>query len=216
MYAGAASLYLVLWWRFRQQLDMVLMVLLTVCGIWTKREGTTIALLLLSAFFLGEMLHRGLSNRERALNVLQGSLTAVLPLSPWFLVLGLTHPSGGDFFPVTIPVFVTHISRFPHILLYVALHMLNVTTWGLFWLVLTAVVVLALRRGSRISYGLLLLLAGQLGAYALCFVFSYWKPYTTHIETSLDRLLVQALPLAIIVTVDGLHMLVAPRSQIDS
>jgi len=64
MYAGAASLYLVLWWRFRQQLDMVLMVLLTVCGIWTKREGTTIALLLLSAFFLGEMLHRGLSNRE--------------------------------------------------------------------------------------------------------------------------------------------------------
>jgi hypothetical protein len=44
------------------------------------------------------------------------------------------------------------------------------------------------------------------------FVFSDWQPYTAHVQTSLDRLLVQTVPLALLLLVEVTSALTAERA----
>ena len=53
---------------------------------------------------------------------------------------------------------------------------------------------------------------GQLGIYGVAFVFSDWQPYTAHVQTSLDRLLVQTVPLALLLLVEALSGLTTARA----
>jgi len=275
MYTGAATLYLLLWWRLRRPADALLMGLLAGGAVWTKREGLPVAALLLAAYVMGELLRARESRRDsgatepgllsyraddsgsagRSLRcspapvvrlpdtgageqrserpALPGILCAhnnsrtwkppwvrrmagvlaasvVLPL-PWLLFCLIVRPLGRDFLPFTPSVFLAHAGRLPHIVALFLLQMLDFANWGLLWLLLAVLLLLAARRLPPSGRGLLLLLLGQVGLYMLSFVFSDWQPYTAHVQTSLDRLLLQAVPPALLLLVDAAHVVGARR-----
>ena len=212
MYAGASALYLLLWWRGRRPADAVLMGLLAGGAAWTKKEGLPVALLLVLAFAAGEFLRRDAWLRARAWTMMWVILgAAALPL-PWLLFTHVVHPLGRDFLPLTPAVFVAHAGRLPHIATFFVLQMLAFKNWSLLWVALAGVLLLAARRLTLSGRGLLLLLLGQLGIYLLAFVFSNWQPYAAHLQTSLDRLLVQTVPLALLLVVEAVAALTAGRA----
>lgn len=135
-----------------------------------------------------------------------------LPL-PWLLFTLANHPSGRDFLPLTPATLAAHADRLPQIGAFVALQMLSFANWSLLWVLVAAALVAAGRRLTPAGRGLLALLMGQLGVYALAFVLSDWQPYTDHIRTSLDRLLVQAVPLALLLLVETVHALSRARAR---
>jgi len=212
LYCGGAALYLLLWWRLRRPADAVIMALLAGGAAWTKKEGLTIAVVLLLAYLIGEGLRRGPDMAARLRSVVPIVVVwGALPL-PWLLFTLLTHPLGRDFLPTTPAVFLTHVGRLAYIVPTFALQMLDLSNWSLLWVLLAALLTLALRRRSGPGYGLLLLLLAQLSAYALAFVFSDWQPYTAHVQTSLSRLLVQAVPLAVLLLAECTAALASVRS----
>ena len=212
LYAGGAALYLLLWWRFRRPADAMLMALLAGGAIWTKKEGLAVAALLLLAYIAGELWPVGM-RRKRAWGIARTIPCALaLPL-PWLLCTRAVHPTGRDFLPFTIGVFMAHLDRLPHIAVFFALQMLDFANWSLLWLVLAGCVLLAWRRLDGAGRGALLLLLGQLALYMLAFVFSDWQPYTDHLRTSLDRLLVQAAPLAVVALLEAAVALGARRAR---
>jgi len=201
LYTGAATLYLLLWWRLRRPADALLMGLLAGGAAWTKREGLPVAALLLVAYIVDEVLRARESRRDvgaTELGLMQmrrmagvSAASVVLPL-PWLLFCLIARPLGRDFLPFTASVFLAHADRLPHIVALFLLQMLDFANWGLLWLLLAVLLLVAARRLPSSGRGLLLLLLGQVGLYMFSFVFSDWQPYTAHIQTSLDRLLVQA------------------------
>ncbi len=227
MYTGAATLYLLLWWRLRRPADALLMGLLAGGAVWTKREGLPVAALLLAAY-MGELLRARESRHgsgatqpklthnsrasKRAWIRIAGVIAAsvVVPL-PWLLFCLIVRPLGRDFLPFTPSVFLAHAGRLPHIVTLFLLQMLDFANWGLLWLLLAVLLVVAARRLPPSGRGLLLLLLGQVGLYMLSFVFSDWQPYTAHVQTSLDRLLLQAVPPALLLLVDAAHVVGARR-----
>jgi len=209
LYGGASALYLLLWWRCRQRADLALMGLLAGGAIWTKKEGLLAAILLLLALVVGEVTRRHEPLRARVFAILGATAaTALLPL-PW-LVFGLVaRPVGRDFLPVTPSVFVAHLGRLPTIAASLPREALDLGRWGLFWPIVGGAVVVALaaRRLGPAGWGLLLLLAAQLGLDGIGYVFSDWSPYTAHIDTSLYRLMLQAVPLAVLLLVEAVRAL---------
>ncbi len=225
MYTGAATLYLLLWWRLRRPADALLMGLLAGGAVWTKREGLPVAALLLAAYIVGEFLRARESRRagdnSRAsklarLRPIAGVIAAsvVLPL-PWLLFCLIARPLGRDFLPFTPSVFLAHADRLPHIVALFLLQMLDVANWGLLWLLLAVLLFVAARRLPPYGRGLLLLLLGQLCLYIVSFVFSDWQPYTAHIQTSLDRLLAQAVSPALLLLVAAIHTVGTGRAKLD-
>ena len=212
MYAGASALYLLLWWRGGRPADAVLMGLLAGGAAWTKKEGLPVALLLVLAFAAGEFLRRDAWLRARAWTMMWVILgAAALPL-PWLLFTHIMHPLGRDFLPLTPAEFMAHAGRLPHIATFFVLQMLAFKNWSLLWLALAGALLLTARRLTPSGRGLLLLLLGQLGIYVVAFVFSDWQPYTAHVQTSLDRLLVQTVPLALLLLAEAVSALTARRA----
>lgn len=200
LYAGGAALYLALWWRRRESADALLCALLAGGAAWTKKEGLPVALLLIAAFTTGEVWPGTVGALWPRLRQVAAvwALALALPL-PWLLFNWRTHPIGRDFLPLTPGTLLAHLDRLPEIARFFGLLMLSFQHWSLLWVVLAAVLVLRRRNLTGRGGALLVLLALQLAVYALAFVFSDWQPYTDHIRTSLDRLLVQAVPLAVLV-----------------
>ncbi len=288
LYTGAATLYLLLWWRLRRPADALLMGLLAGGAVWTKREGLPVAALLLAAYVVGEVVRARESRRAGANSLAHGSpgsagvapvpgvhmrgsaipaglvrrpssssaredlgragrprsqspvpglpragansrasklawlrriagvsaATVVVPL-PWLLFCLIARPLGRDFLPFTPSVFLAHADRLPRIVALFLLQMLDFANWGLLWLLLAVLLFVAARRLPRYGRGLLLLLLGQLGMYMVSFVFSDWQPYTAHIQTSLDRLLAQAVPPALLLLVTAIHTVGTGRAKFD-
>ncbi len=205
LYGGASALYLLLWWRCRQAPDLALMGLLAGGAIWTKKEGLLAASLLLLALIVGEAVRRQAPWRARALAVLGATAATVLLPLPWLIFSLAAHPVGRDFLPVTPAVFVAHLGRLPTITASLPREAVNLGRWGLFWPIVGGAVVIsvAARRLGPAGWGLLLLLAAQLGLDGIGYVFSDWSPYTAHIDTSLYRLLLQTVPLAVLLLVEA-------------
>ncbi len=207
MYAGGASLYLLLWWRLRHSIDAVFMGILAGCAMWTKKEGSIIAALVVLAYCLGEMLPAERLRPKRLRNVAQVIVvTVALPL-PWLLFTAVHHSPTSDFLPLTPHVFLAHVDRLPQILLFLMSQLTTFSEFGLFWVGLIGALILAARRLSRHGYGLLLILLGQLGIYAVSFVFSAWDPYIGHVTTALYRLVMQAVPLALLLLAEVTYAL---------
>jgi hypothetical protein len=101
---------------------------------------------------------------------------------------------------VTLGTLTAHADRVPHVATLVLQQMLTWENWGPFWLVLGAALAARARHVCR-DGRLLLLLAGQMALYTVVFVFSNWQPYVPHAQGTLDRLLLQALPTAVILLV---------------
>ena len=117
------------------------------------------------------------------------------------MVLGLQRPLTRDFLPFTPLTLVTHLDRVPTIVGFVGLRFLDLSRWNVVWIGLAAAVVLRRRylRGP-LAY-LLLLLVLQIASDGAVFIFSDWQPYTLHLQTAFDRLLLHSLPLAVVLLV---------------
>jgi len=203
MYLGSAALYLLLWWRGHQPCDAVVMGLLLGGAIWTKKEGTAVAAVALALYVAGEMLRRHVSPSLRMRRLGWAIVPALaLPL-PWELLLHGTRPLGRDFLPLTPMNLVGHLDRLPGIAAEFVLQMLSLAHWSLFWGMVGIVVALTIRRLSWPGYGLLALLIGQLSVYGCSYILSSWGDYRIHIWTSLDRLLLQAVPVALLLLVEA-------------
>jgi 4-amino-4-deoxy-L-arabinose transferase-like glycosyltransferase len=208
LYMGAAALYLLLWWRLHQVVDLLLMGLLAGGAMWTKKEGVPVALVLLFACVIGELVRGRVPLRSRVLHILWVGIAAVgLPL-PWLIFTQTAHPVSSDFHPVTLAVFVANAPHLPRILDLFVQQTLVVERWSLFWVSLAVVVLFAGLRLSRCGRALLMLLSAQLGIYLLAYLFSSWSSYEVHIQTSLSRLMLQATPLALLVIVEAVYSLV--------
>jgi hypothetical protein len=109
--------------------------------------------------------------------------------------MGLTWSLGLAY--LTAAYFVCYLCGFSVVLLQ---QMLTWENWGPFWLILGAALAARARHVWRDGW-LLLLLAGQIARYTVVFVFSNWQPYVPHAQGTLDRLLLQALPTAVILLV---------------
>ena len=208
MYAGAASLYLLLWWRQRRLVDALLMGLLAGAAVWTKKEGMVIAALLVLVHAGGEVLRRDARVGARLCSSVQAILAALAVPLPWLLFKATTDPIGVDYRPLTPAWFLAHLGRLPTIVVLVGREMLDLPHWSLFWVALAGLPVVTVWWLSACGRGLLALLLGQVGIlYTLPFVFSAWQPYTEHIHLSADRLLVQAAPLALLLFVETVDAL---------
>ncbi len=206
MYGGGAALYLLLWRRARRRVDLLLMGLLAGGAIWTKKEGLPIALVVWLGLAVTEAARRA-PFRARLAPVLwaTGAMLA-LPL-PWLIFSLIARPVGSDFRPLTIAVFVANANRLPHIVARFAGETLDVSRWSAFWITLTALLVAAARRLSPRGRLLLAMLATQLAIYLVGYVFSDWRSYDDHIGSSLNRLMIQAVPLAVLVAVEAANAL---------
>jgi len=215
MYGGAAALYLLLWWRHRCPIDLVLMGLLGGGAIWTKKEGLPVALILLCAAAVSCVYWEGGRPLTQRLRPWLASVlaTVALPL-PWLVFTRIVRPQGSDFWPITLATFAGHIDRLPTVLGYFLQETLSLDDWSLLWIVALVVVSLALavRRLPLPTLVLLLMFLIQLGVYLVSYVFSYWTPYTLHIGSSLNRLVLQTVPLALLITVDAVCSLVPVKA----
>jgi hypothetical protein len=211
MYLGLASLYLLLWWRLQRPRDALVMGLLAGGAVWTKKEGAAVAAVIVLAYLAGELLRRRAALSARLRYLAWGCLAAPVLALPWEIFLHTVHPPGTDFLPVTPAVLLAHLYRLPSIGAEFVLQMLSAGNWSLLWGMLAATLLLTARRLSPHGYGLCAVLLGQLGVYAMAYVFSSWSLYLVHIWTSLDRLLLQAAPLAVLVLVETAQTLIVPQ-----
>lgn len=213
LYGGGASLYLLLWRRLRRPIDGVIMGLLAGGAIWTKKEGSIIAALVLLVFVVGEAGRRDLPAPARLIGVTRAIVAAAVLSLPWLLFMRVAHPLGRDFLPLTPAVFLAHAGRLPHIAALFGLQMLDVENWSALWVALAGALFVFGRRLSASGWLLLLVLCAQIGAYMTSFVFSDWQPYIAHVQTSVDRLLIQAAPLAVLVLVEAVETRASRRAM---
>jgi hypothetical protein len=197
LYCGGAAIYLQRWWTDHLRRDAVLAGLLAGAAAWTKKEGLAIAVVTLSTYAAVELMQ---SARRRRAPALVPLLAACLIPLPWLVFVQPRHPLPRDFSPVTLGALTTHAERMPHVAALVLQQMLTWENWGPFWLILGAALAARARHVWR-DGRLLLLLAGQIALYTVVFVFSNWQPYVPHAQGTLDRLLLQALPTAVILLV---------------
>ena len=106
-------------------------------------------------------------------------------------------------------VFLAHADRLPHIVVRFVEEVIDVRQWSLFWIALAALLVAATRRLTPSGRLLLAMLGAQLAIYLVGYVFSDWQSYDDHIGSSLNRLVLQVVPLATLVAVDAARALPA-------
>lgn len=198
LYMGGSAIYLLLWWTYRRRRDAVLACLLAGGAAWTKKEGLAIAAVVLSVYMGFELWsawrHRRLPRGAAAMPLLAA---LAIPL-PWLLFVRLVHPLPRDFDPVTLTTLIHHLGRLPRVALLVGQQMLVWDNWGPFWIVLAVVLILRARYLAPAGRALIVLLGGQIGLYIGVFAFSNWQSYVAHAQGTLDRLLLQATPLAVL------------------
>lgn len=181
-------------------------------AVWTKKEGLILfgisAIIVAVAAWRGGTVASGVARLRGALVATAGFVLAGGSVAtPWLLFVAVRHPLTRDFLPVTTATLLAHLDRLPTIVSFVALSLLDVWRWSVVWPLLLAVVVASrrrLRHERTLAYLLLLLLA-QVACDGGLFIFSDWQPFTYHMATAFDRLLLHALPLAVLLVV-GLAM----------
>lgn len=210
LYTGGSATYLLLWWTYRQRRDALLACLLAGGAAWTKKEGLAIAAITLGVYVGFELWQAWRQRRlPRGAAVMPLIAALAIPL-PWLLFVRLVHPLPRDFDPVTLTTFIHHLARLPHVALLVGQQMLMWDNWGSFWILLGLVLVARGRDLAPAGHALIALLGGQIGLYIGVFAFSNWQSYVVHAQGTLDRLLLQATPLAVLCLV---VCVCAPRPQ---
>jgi len=216
LYSAASMAYLWRWLdgperRTKGLLALVLCGVFGGLGAWTKKEGLLLCALTMPVVALAAWRRIDLGGpaaptmKARAAGRAVGvfGLAAAAVAGPWLLFVAVRRPLTRDFLPFTVQTLVAHLDRLPVIAGFVGLRLLDVSRWNLIWVGLAGAVVLhrrALRRGGPLAY-LLALLCLQVAVDGALFVFSDWQPYTLHLRTALDRLLLHSLPLAVMLLV---------------
>jgi hypothetical protein len=208
VFASTLSLYG--WLRRGARTDLVLAAVLSALGAWVKKEGSIHwAVNLLAIVALGTAVGR--SRRDVAVGVSLFVVAYLAILGPWFAFLSVA-PGAGDFV-VDLTSLHRGLSRIPVIAGRLVAELMAVRQWGALWLLFAAVTITWRQKLRCDATRVYLLVAALLPLVVLCgaYVFSVWDPFTRHIETSLYRLVLHAVPVAVFLAALQLDHLGAPQ-----
>ncbi len=205
LYTGGAAVYLLAWWTQGRRRDAVLAGLLAGGAAWTKKEGLAVAAITMLVFTGYELLRRQGWRKEAIAGVLLPLCAAAAIPLPWLLFAHVAQPLPRDFGPVTPATLLRHLDRLPRVALVMGRQMLTFSNWGPFWPLVGLALAVRGRHLPAPGRGLAVLLAAQLGLYVGVFEFSNWQPYVAHAQGTLDRLLLQATPLACLTLIACAH-----------
>ncbi len=126
----------------------------------------------------------------------------LLIICGWRLYLSAMHaPQGGDFLPVNLQTFGSHLYRIFPLLSALLAEFHDLPTWSLFWFVIAVGISYLLRRmrDPRVLV-LLTALIVPIALYLSIYVFSSWPNYLDHVGLSISRLLMHVTPVGFLIT----------------
>jgi hypothetical protein len=189
--------------------DLLLAAIFFGLGAWTKNEGLLFAL-------VGFILVAGtVVYKKRDFKPFFGfALIVAVFIVPWFLyreALSLRSDFAGSY---NLTVFFDNIERFPVVFAaFMRAAFLDTALYGLTWHLYVVVMLLTLRRGFSSPDGVLnILVVCQAGAYAFVYIITP-SDLSWHIGTSLDRVIMHLVPLALFSSALGLDTLFGKKAD---
>jgi hypothetical protein len=168
---------------------------------WLKQEGWLWAGLIGLGWLIGAGIERRRGHLSGPtmgrLSLLYGVIAFGLP-ALWPLFLWLYGTEHFTFMAVTAATLWSNLPRWPVILIEMAKRMAN-PYWNFMWLLVGAGLI---GRGKHLwrhgwgPAGLVWPVLAYLGLVSLTYLFSRFSPYLAHLNNSVERLLIQPLPLA--------------------
>jgi hypothetical protein len=167
---------------------------------WLKDEGWLWLALLAGVLVFGlfAKLRRGERRPSRVALALTLFLAIAAPISAaWQLFLASRGTIRYVFFPLTLETLVRNSSRLPEIARSLVRSSLD-PAWSFVWPLVGLVLLVARGRALFRRDGWLIVSAATFVALgSLSYAFSRLEPFQAHLRNSVDRLLLQALPLAL-------------------
>jgi hypothetical protein len=191
---AAAVYYLLVFIEANSAAALKLFVTLVSLLPWLKREG---AVLWLVAGCCGAIV---IGRRKRLPTALLALLPGLAVILSWKIFLScMQAPPPRDFAPISIAVIISNVHRVAPILESLAVELLRVDRWSVFWCAAAIALINLIARyrdeGARL---LLIFVIAPVGLYCGTYLFSAWEEYRLHIVTSLPRLLLHVAPVALL------------------
>jgi hypothetical protein len=117
-----------------------------------------------------------------------------LALVPWLFLVTTHHVVDQDFSTTPLPWLIQHRDRMPVLAGVLVHHLLLVSTWGLAWVLVGASAVLRPPFHSAGRTFLLGAISASLLSLIPIYTLSVWTPYMAHVNSSLVRVVFEALP----------------------
>jgi Dolichyl-phosphate-mannose-protein mannosyltransferase len=185
------------WLIQRRSADVVVGGVLLAFGVWVKRDGLMVWAAAAAAV-LAWTVALAIKNRQVTCRPLVGYLAPAVAVVPWWATVAQYHLVDRNYAPVSVPWLVHHVDRVPTLLHALAGQLLLVSSWGLVWVLVASAVVLRPPIRSAARAFLLWAIAVHLLSLTMIYTFSTWDPYMDHVNSSIDRLVFQILPLALL------------------
>lgn len=184
------------WLNKGNQHNLFLGGILAAIAFWVKREGAvyfvvnTVLIILAVGWFSTPA--KGKKLTAISLYLLPG----LLIITPWLLYLRWWQIPNSDFSAFTMNNIEQYVSRLPIILMLLSKQLfLAIERWGLlWWIFVISLAFKGLHQEAR--WHILLLIILPVASLSFAFILSSWQPFTTHINISLERLILHTVPLA--------------------
>jgi hypothetical protein len=214
LYWLGSVLYLYHWLRAGAHRDLVAAAAFAALGAWTKNEGAVYWLLQLVAIALGSVLW-GKPVPQVARGVGIHLLAGIVVVGPWVFLRMYDGVPGNDFGPVSLATTMAHLGRVPVLLTMTVRELADPWHWALLWY-LVAGGLLLFWCGSERRARVYLAACTVVPPFVLgaVYVYSVWVPFTRHVEWSLDRLILQQAPVAMLFVATQVAGLRAERAAL--
>jgi hypothetical protein len=191
---------------------LVLGAFLLALAVWVKREGLMVWLAAGLAVGLWT-LAASVGARRLLWRPLLCYLAQAAVLLPWLVDLYLHRLVDRNYARPSLGWLAQHSDRLPVLVHALEAQLTMVANWGVAWILVAAALLLnpPLRSAGRAF--LLWLVGAHLLSLLFVYTFSTWVPYTDHVASSIDRLVFQVLPLALLLlalSVPRLRVFTAP------
>jgi hypothetical protein len=199
VYLLATAVFLHRWLKDGQESDLLLTAVLGSFAVWVKREAAVYWLFNAFAITAYVLLwrHKTYSWKVKGKSLFLFFAPAAIILLPWFAFLAWLDVPNSDFNNIGLTVLWDQADRLRIIAQMVISQYLSLGRWGIAWIIWGIVVVW---RWRQFAHPATLYLWGvtifPIVGLSFTFVFSVWEPFTLHIDLSLERLLLHALPMA--------------------
>lgn len=206
MFAFGAALYLVAYAQDRQATDLRIATLCCAFAAFTKNEGMSLAIVLLFTAAIW-----CIGSRADARTLLRNAAIALLILLPW-LVFRATLPADDENYPahLSLSLLLHNSNRLPTIFTAFTTEFRYIASWGILWLAIPIALIIRPRalqqRGALVIWTAIAL---QLTAYIVAYLITPWN-VTDLLNVTVERLLVQLSPLAVIALAMQLHGVFSP------
>lgn len=186
------------WFARGRLTDLILGGAMLAFGMWVKRDGIMVWAAAATAVMVWTItssirLHR-ITWRP-----LVGYLVPAIAVVPWWATVAWYHLADPSYAPIGIPWLVDHADRVPILLNVLADQLLLASSWGFVWVLVAAAVVLRPPIRSAPRGFLLWAVVVHLLSLTMIYTFSTWDPYMNHVNSSIDRLVFQVLPLGLLI-----------------